>query len=125
MTTEPEIRSLLDGIVDPCSVNTGVPAGIDAMGLVRDVKIRDGEGGSGADVHVTLGLTEPGCLMGAMFKREAETRLNSLPGVATVTVELDLAADWDRNRLAPDYRELLARARAASSRPSNRNPAGQ
>ena len=38
MTAE-EVRALLNAIVDPCSLAAGAPAGIDEMGLVRDVEV--------------------------------------------------------------------------------------
>jgi metal-sulfur cluster biosynthetic enzyme len=112
--TAAEIRAELDAIVDPCSVVAGAPAGIAELGLVREVEVRHGV------VRVRIGLTEPGCMMGASFVVQARERLARLPGVARVDVELDHAADWHPTDADPAYQERLravrARRRAAIER---------
>jgi metal-sulfur cluster biosynthetic enzyme len=110
MITEQEIRAVLNGIIDPCSRAAGCPAGLDEMGLVRAVHI--GAGTTGAHIRVVIGVTEYGCLMGAPFAQEAYKRLESLPEVAAVIVELDQAFDWDRDDMRSDYRERLRTHRA-------------
>jgi metal-sulfur cluster biosynthetic enzyme len=111
--TEAEVRAALDGVVDPCSVAAGAPAGLDALGLVRDVQVRDGEGG--ADVRVTLAVTDPGCLMGGPFAASARERLAALPGVARVEVALATRLDWSPADMAPAYAARLRAARRARS----------
>ncbi|WP_162186154.1 metal-sulfur cluster assembly factor [Amycolatopsis jejuensis] len=91
MTPE-QIRAHLDTIVDPCSVVAGAPAGLAEMGLVREVSVSQGPGG--AAVRVRVGLTEPGCMMGATFVIRAREILDALPGVAHVDVELEHDCDW-------------------------------
>ena len=80
------------------------------MGLVRDVQIADGP--TGTDVHVVIGVTEYGCLMGAPFATEAYSRLEAIPGIGVVFVELDQAFDWDRDDMRSDYVERLRAHRA-------------
>ena len=108
--TPAEVCAALDGIVDPCSVVAGAPAGIAEMGLVREVAI--GECVEGTTVRVRIGLTEPGCMMGASFVVKARERLAALPGVARVDVELDHAADWHPSDADPAYQERLRVVRA-------------
>jgi metal-sulfur cluster biosynthetic enzyme len=119
--TEAEIRAALDGIVDPCSVVAGAPAGIAEMGLVREVAI--GEGAEGVAVRVRIGLTEPGCMMGASFVVKARERLAALPGVIRVDVELDHAADWHPSDADPAYQERLRVIRAQRRAAMERNVA--
>jgi metal-sulfur cluster biosynthetic enzyme len=109
--TETEIRAALDEIVDPCSTAAGAPAGLDEMGLVRDIEI--GEGKQGAHLRVTIGLTQPLCLMGIPFMKSARQRLEAMPGVSEVDVSLASGIDWTPARLAPPYRERLERVRRA------------
>jgi metal-sulfur cluster biosynthetic enzyme len=109
--TESAVRAALDTIVDPCSVIAGAPGGLDEMGLVRAVEIIETPGG--AQVDVTIGVTEPTCLMGAVFLRDAEAALRSLPGVAAVAVHLDPTLRYDVSMQQPDY---AARLRAARQR---------
>jgi len=99
---EDEIRAELNGILDPCSVVAGAPAGIDEMGLIRRLTVTDARGG--VAVGVRIGVTEPGCMMGASFAIKARERLEALPGV--------VAADID-----PAYAERLAAVRASRSAP--------
>jgi len=108
--TERQVRAILNGIIDPCSSAAGCPAGIDEMGLVRAVQIT--EGPTGTNVHVVIGVTEYGCLMGAPFATEAYSRLEAIPGIGVVFVELDQAFDWDRDDMRSDYVERLRAHRA-------------
>ena len=75
------VMACLEKIVDPCSVASGVPAGLVSMGLVGPVEIKEGR--AGAKVHVTLYITEPGCLMGSLFELTAglpDAKLVVVPG---------------------------------------------
>lgn len=107
MISEERVREELEAIVDPCSAVAGAPVGLVSMGLVRDLEVQaDGR------VALTIGVTEPTCLMGWPFAREAEERLGRLPGVRRVEVRLDNATPWTPDRMAPAYRERLRAARA-------------
>jgi metal-sulfur cluster biosynthetic enzyme len=112
------IKAVLEGIIDPCSRATGAPAGLVSMGLVGPIAIdrRD----DGAHVHVTLYITEPGCMMGAIFKPNAERALAEIAGVASVAVEMDYGHLWLPEQMAPEYRRRLAEIRACYRGP----PAG-
>ena len=100
----------LEKIVDPCSVASGVPAGLVSMGLVGPVQVEDAP--SGAKVHVTLYITEPGCLMGSLFERTARRALKELPGIAEAEVAMDYTHVWGPEQMKPSYREHLANVRA-------------
>ena len=62
------------------------------MGLVGDLIVE--EGPAGAHIDLTLFITEPGCMMGAVFQQAAERELASLPGVGSVEVRVDYAHVW-------------------------------
>jgi metal-sulfur cluster biosynthetic enzyme len=96
----------LNGIVDPCSVAAGAPAGLDEMGLVRSIELR----GNHADV--TIGVTEPMCLMGAIFLRDVRSVLASLDGIDSFDVRFDHNLRWDESMMAPSYRLALRTKRA-------------
>jgi metal-sulfur cluster biosynthetic enzyme len=105
-----EISARLEGIVDPRSVASGAPAGLVSMGLVREVCVE--ERSEGAHVRVTLCITEPGCLMGALFKLTAERELAGLADVAEVEVEVDHGHVWGPEQMTDGYRRRLAEVRA-------------
>jgi len=104
------IRAELNQILDPCSVVAGAPAGIEELGLVRSLSVRPIAGGLA--VEVRIGVTEPGCMMGASFAVKARERLEALPSVIDVDVQVDHAADWDPADMAPGYAARLLRTRA-------------
>jgi metal-sulfur cluster biosynthetic enzyme len=99
------VRAALNSVIDPCSVAAGVPAGLDDMGLVRSIHL-DGE-----HVDVMIGVTEPTCLMGVIFLRDAEAAIHSQCGVDSVTVRLDHQFRYRESMQRPEYAERLQIAR--------------
>lgn len=110
MTHEQQVRAALNRVIDPCSVAAGCAAGLDDMGLVRSVSVRDTD--AGAAIEVVIAVTEYGCLMGAPFASEAFKALSALPGVAQIDVRLDERFDWEPEDMSEDYRARLQRHRA-------------
>lgn len=108
--TEAEVRAALDTVIDPCSVVAGVPAGLAEMGLVRALEVTDGE--DGVTIRVRIGVTEPGCLMGASFAARARAQLERLDGVTHIEIELDHANDWMPSDIDRDYQRRLDTVRA-------------
>ncbi|MER5183722.1 iron-sulfur cluster assembly protein [Streptomyces sp. NPDC002896] len=113
--TEAQVRAALNEILDPCSITAGVPAGLDDMGLVSDIHVQD-DGAGGQRVAVSVGVTEPSCVLIGSFANEAQARLTALPGVSAVDVRLADDFDWTPDRLAPHYRQRLAEHRALKHR---------
>ena len=115
MIDEARVWTTLNTIVDLCSRAAGAPAGIAEMGLVRQLEVHHSPGG--ASIRVVIGVTEPGCLMGAAFVNDARQRLRELPGVAEVHVSMDHAFDWTPADMSPAYQarldQLRQRRRAA------------
>ena len=107
--TEAEVRAALNTVIDPCSAVAGAPAGIVEMGLVRDLAIVDE--GAGVAVRLSIGVTEPGCMMGASFALRARESLERLPGISSVDVQLDHEMDWSPRDLNPGYAARLAQVR--------------
>jgi metal-sulfur cluster biosynthetic enzyme len=103
--SETEVRAALDEILDPCSLAAGAPAGLVEMGLLRSLELSDGDGGT--RIRLRIGVTEPGCLMGASFAAQARARLELLAGVASVEIELDHANDWMPSDIDPAYQRRL------------------
>jgi metal-sulfur cluster biosynthetic enzyme len=100
------VRSILDEIIDPCSVNAGIPAGISKMGLVHAVRITS-SASDGANVDVTIGVTEPGCMMAAPFAAQAYDRLLSEPGIDDVTIRIDTSTVWTDEDMQANFRTRL------------------
>jgi metal-sulfur cluster biosynthetic enzyme len=109
--TEERIRAAINTIVDPCSRAAGAPAGLDDMGLVRKLDVWPTDTGVG--VHVVIGVTEYGCLLGPAFATQVQRVLGSLPGVEHLTVDLDAAFDWLPEDMSAAYQAKLAGRRQA------------
>ena len=107
-------REVLEYIIDPCSTAIGAPAGLASMGLVLDGSVAGRPGA--AVVHVTLGITEPGCMMQGIFAAAAEHGLRALPGVRTVVVSIDHGHVWSPDDMTAEYRARLSRVRAERKR---------
>jgi metal-sulfur cluster biosynthetic enzyme len=114
MIGERDVLATLNEITDPCSTAIGARAGLVDMGLVRDLRITAVEGG--ASVSMTIGATDPGCLMINPVANEAQLRLEALPGVAEVWVTMDVTRDWVPADMTPEYRARLAALRARRRR---------
>ncbi len=108
--TEEVVRDILNTILDPCSVNAGAPGGLVDMGLVRSVAVEDGP--DGFVIHARLCVTEPSCIMGHLFVREARERLGPLAGVAHLDIAMDPSLGWNESKMAPELRQRLEAARA-------------
>ncbi|WP_082594352.1 metal-sulfur cluster assembly factor [Sphingomonas sp. Root710] len=106
------VRECLNGIVDPCSITTGAPAGLVDMGLVvkAELEARD-EGGLRAVVEI--GITHPFCMMAGVFLNEVRQRVGALDGIEEVAVSLDSDTVWTPDQMTADYRARLDAARAA------------
>ena len=78
-----------------------IPINIVDLGLVYECKVAplsNPEGGNRVDVKMTL--TAPGCGMGEVLKRDAQTKIERLPGVKEVSVELVWEPAWDQSRMS-------------------------
>lgn len=113
------VKGQLETIVDPCSTASGAPAGLVSMGLVGPISIEAKE--HGAHVRVTLYITEPGCMMGALFQLTAQRKLSDLHGVASVEVQVDYGHIWGPEQMTPEYRDRLAKVRACRAAHMNLN----
>jgi metal-sulfur cluster biosynthetic enzyme len=103
-----EVREVLNGIFDPCSMAMAEPIGISDMGLVEEVRT------DGGRVAVVLVPTSPHCMFIGLFEEEVEKRVSALSWVESVTVELEEGTIiWDEARMTPSARERLARRRSA------------
>ncbi|MEY3360383.1 MAG: hypothetical protein RL531_102, partial [Actinomycetota bacterium] len=76
VATPEDVRAILGGVLDP---ELGAP--ITDLGMVGAVDLVDGR------ARVEIVLTTLGCPLRAQIRREVLARVESLPGVAEVTVD--------------------------------------
>lgn len=78
-----------------------IPVNIVELGLVYECKITPlSEPQSGNRIEIKMTLTAPGCGMGEALRRDAQSKIERLPGVTEVNVELVWNPPWDQSRMS-------------------------
>ncbi|MFC1550311.1 putative Fe-S cluster assembly protein SufT [Candidatus Neomarinimicrobiota bacterium] len=76
-----------------------IPVNIVDLGLIYDCSIEPLDSG-GTLVEVQMTLTAPGCGMGGVIAAEVERKIEALPGVAEVRVNLVWEPQWNRDMMS-------------------------
>ena len=76
-----------------------IPVNIVDLGLVYQVKVDDAIPGE-ANVFVTMTLTAPGCGMGPVIASDVKRRVQLVPGVSNVHVELVFDPTWNPSMMS-------------------------
>jgi metal-sulfur cluster biosynthetic enzyme len=100
-----DVRDALAGVVDPCSIATGVPLTLAEMGMVTDIAVDDGR------VTVTLVLTSPVCWQAGNIIQAVEASISRVPRVTAVRCTIDHDAGWLPGQMDPHARRRLRSAR--------------
>jgi metal-sulfur cluster biosynthetic enzyme len=100
-SSELAVWQALEKVVDPCSIATGVPINLVAMGLVKEVR-RDGQ-----HVYIALRLTSPICWQAANILSLIKEQVSRLDGVASMECEIDPYAEWTPDMIDSTYRVRL------------------
>lgn len=87
-----------------------IPVNIVDLGLIYSMEAVEDESGNGKRVNVQMTLTAPGCGMGPTLAADAESRILTVPGVASANVELVWEPQWSPDRISPAGREKLGMA---------------
>ena len=74
-----------------------IPVNIVDLGLVYQCNVKPAEDGGGNDVNIVMTLTAPGCGMGPIIQGDVEKSVRTLPGVASVEVEVVLDPPWTQD----------------------------
>lgn len=83
-----------------------IPVNVVDLGLIYHCQAQPLEGG-GQRVAIEMSMTAPGCGMGDVLKEEARAKVQALPGVAEVEVELVWEPPWDQSRMSEAARLQL------------------
>ena len=76
-----------------------IPVNIVDLGLVYEVKVEDEIPGE-ANVYIQMTLTAPGCGMGPMIAADVKRRVQQIPGVTNVLVELVFDTIWNPDMMS-------------------------
>jgi metal-sulfur cluster biosynthetic enzyme len=83
-----------------------IPVNIVDLGLVYSCVITPRED-AGNKIDVKMSMTAPGCGMGDVLKDDARLRVQSVPGVSDVDIELVWDPPWDPSRMSEAARLQL------------------
>ena len=83
-----------------------IPVNVVDLGLVYACDAHPIEGG-GQRVEIKMSMTAPGCGMGDVLKEDARARVQGVPGVAEVDVEIVWDPPWDQSRMSEAARLQL------------------
>jgi probable FeS assembly SUF system protein SufT len=76
-----------------------IPVNIVDLGLVYEVKVEEEFPGE-ANVYIQMTLTAPGCGMGPMIAADVKRRVQQIPGVTNVLVELVFDPIWNPDMMS-------------------------
>lgn len=83
-----------------------IPVNIVDLGLVYDMKVDDEIPGE-ANVFVLMTLTAPGCGMGPMIAADVRRRVQNVPTVRNVRVELVFVPTWNPSMMSEAAKLML------------------
>lgn len=91
---EQRIREALKSCYDP-----EIPVNIVDLGLVYDIHLIDDDHGKRV-AEITMTLTAPGCGMGPFIVEDVRSRVQALPGIDDVRIDLVFDPPWDRSMMS-------------------------
>ena len=104
--TEQDVLSALKSCYDP-----EIPVNIVDLGLIYTVNFvpaaEDGPDKEKQDVSVDMTLTAQGCPEHVNISMQVKSRLEQLPGIRNVAVNIVWTPAWTPERLSPDARKQL------------------
>ena len=99
--TEQDVLSALKSCYDP-----EIPVNIVDLGLIYKVDFTPAETEK-QDVSVDMTLTAQGCPEHVNISMQVKSRLEQLPGIRNVSVNVVWTPPWTPERLSPDARKQL------------------
>jgi probable FeS assembly SUF system protein SufT len=95
-TVDEKVRAQLHTVYDP-----EIPVNIVDLGLIYRVDVdKDPEAPDCYKVDIDMTLTAPGCGMGPVIAGEAQMRIESIPEVSSVHVEMVFDPPWDQDKMS-------------------------
>lgn len=106
---ENAVAQAIATVDDPCSIAARAPLNVFELGLVRSWDV-DEDG----DVHVLVSPTNPMCVLIGSITQSIQRRIESVPGVRTVVVDIDGDFLWTHDEMTPEGRAKLEQRRQGS-----------
>lgn len=99
--TDEKVWDALSQCYDP-----EIPVNIVDLGLIYEMRVEEEITGE-ANVYVLMTLTAPGCGMGPMIAADVKRRVQQIPGVSNVLVELAFEPAWNPGMMSEAAKLML------------------
>ncbi|MGH8803195.1 MAG: putative Fe-S cluster assembly protein SufT [Polaromonas sp.] len=96
-----QVLDMLRTVYDP-----EIPVNVVDLGLIYQCEAQPLEGG-GQRIAIKMSMTAPGCGMGDVLKEEARAKVQAIPGITEVEVELVWEPPWEQSRMSEAARLQL------------------
>jgi metal-sulfur cluster biosynthetic enzyme len=83
-----------------------IPVNIVDLGLIYEMKVEEEIPGE-ANIYIQMTLTAPGCGMGPMIAADVKRRVQQIPGVGNVLVELAFEPPWNPGMMSEAAKLML------------------
>ncbi len=100
--TDAEFEALVEAQLKTC-YDPEIPINIMDLGLVYQCDITRRDDGK-RDVTIAMTLTAPGCGMGEILVADARERLEQIPGIGEIKVELVFDPPWNPGMMSDEAR---------------------
>jgi probable FeS assembly SUF system protein SufT len=97
--TEGDVRELAWKQMKTC-FDPEIPVNIVDLGLIYECEVAANDDGT-RSIDVTMTLTAPGCGMGEVLVQDVKDKLEQIPTVREVRVELVFDPPWRRDMMSP------------------------
>lgn len=99
-----EIQPLLERIVEVIRTcyDPEIPVNICELGLIYDIHISEGN-----DLSVKMTLTSPNCPVAETLPAEVEQKLENIPELNSVKVEITFDPPWEREMMSEEAKMEL------------------
>jgi probable FeS assembly SUF system protein SufT len=77
-----------------------IPVDIVNLGLIYHCDLTAVEGSTDQRVDIEMTLTAPGCGMGGVLKADVERKIQEIPGIKEVHVELVFEPQWEQSMMS-------------------------
>lgn len=104
-----DIRSAIETVYDPCSVNAGAPINVVDMGLILGWSV-----GADRRVDILMRLTSPGCTLAPSFMHRIEQAVGSVEHVVSAKVTVTGLSLWSEDDVASESLRRLREVRQKS-----------
>ncbi|KXK46980.1 MAG: putative metal-sulfur cluster biosynthetic enzyme [Bacteroidetes bacterium OLB10] len=99
-----EVQPLIERIVEVIRTcyDPEIPVNICELGLIYDIRISEGN-----DLSVKMTLTSPNCPVAETLPAEVEQKLENIPELNSVKVEVTFDPPWEREMMSEEAKMEL------------------